>query len=191
MQAVKYFRILLAAAAVLVALGCARGPTVFINDEYNFQYVERVAVVPFDNLTSDQGAGNRVTRVFIADLLAEKAFDIVEPGEVSRVLEKFSTVRTSQLTQEQITAIGQELKVQGIIFGNVTEMTSSRSGSAMVNTVTLVIRMVETETGATVWSATNTSGGRGFWGALFGGGDKSESEAIRDCVKGAVKTLIK
>jgi len=191
MQAVKYFRILLAAAAVLVALGCARGPTVFINDEYNFQYVERVAVVPFDNLTSDQGAGNRVTRVFIADLLAEKAFDIVEPGEVSRVLEKFSTVRTSQLTQEQITAIGQDLKVQGIIFGNVTEMTSSRSGSAMVNTVTLVIRMVETETGATVWSATNTSGGRGFWGALFGGGDKSESEAIRDCVKGAVKTLIK
>ena len=191
MQTVKYFRILLAAAAVLVALGCARGPTVFINDEYNFQYVERVAVVPFDNLTSDQGAGNRVTRVFIADLLAEKAFDIVEPGEVSRVLEKFSTVRTSQLTQEQITAIGQDLKVQGIIFGNVTEMTSSRSGSAMVNTVTLVIRMVETETGATVWSATNTSGGRGFWGALFGGGDKSESEAIRDCVKGAVKTLIK
>ena len=191
MQAVKYFRILLAAAAVLVALGCARGPTVFINDEYNFQYVERVAVVPFDNLTSDQGAGNRVTRVFIADLLAEKAFDIVEPGEVSRVLEKFSTVRTSQLTQEQITAIGKELKVQGIIFGNVTEMTSSRSGSAMVNTVTLVIRMVETETGATVWSATNTSGGRGFWGSLFGGGDKSESEAIRDCVKGVVKTLIK
>ena len=89
------------------------------------------------------------------------------------------------------TAIGKELKVQGIIFGNVTEMTSSRSGSAMVNTVTLVIRMVETETGATVWSATNTSGGRGFWGSLFGGGDRSESEAIRDCVKGVIKTLIK
>ncbi len=191
MRAVKYSLTLLATAAAFIALGCAMGPTVFINDQYNFQYVERVAVVPFDNLTADQGAGNRVTRVFIADLLAEKAFDIVEPGEVSRVLEKFSTVRTSQLTQEQITTIGQELKVQGIIFGSVTEMTGSRSGSAMVNTVTLVVRMVETETGATVWSATNTAGGRGFWGSLFGGGDKSESEAIRDCVKGAVKSLIK
>jgi len=176
----------------LVLTGCGGiAPTVFIHDEYNFQFLERVAVVPFENLSSDQGAGARVTQVFISELLAAKAFDVVEPGEVSQVLEKYGTVRTGALTKEQIISIGKDLKVQGIILGSVTEASSLRSGGGTANTVTIVVRMVETETGMTVWSTTNTSGKRGFWATLFGTGDKSESEAIRDCVKGALKTLIK
>ncbi|MEW5922504.1 MAG: hypothetical protein AB1746_00800 [Candidatus Zixiibacteriota bacterium] len=179
--------------AVLILIGGCGGmsPSVFIHDEYNFQYLERVAVVPFDNLSSDQGAGARATGIFISELLSERAFDIVEPGEVTRALEKFATLRTSQLSNEQIVNIGKELKVQGIILGNVTEVSTFRSGASTVSTVTMVVRMVETETGMTVWSATNTSGKKGFLASLFGTGDKSESEAMRDCVKGVIKTLIK
>ncbi len=181
--------VLMMAAIGISGCGGMR-PTVFINDEYNFQFVERVVVVPFDNLSNDQGAANRATRVFIAKLLSEKAFDVVEPGEVSRVLEKFSTVRTSQLTTEQITSLGKELRAQGIVLGTVTESSGTSSGGMNASTVTLVVRMVETETGATVWSATHTAGGRGFWSVLFGTGGKSQSEATRDCVDGIVKTLI-
>lgn len=179
-------------AAVMVGLSGCSGlrPTVFINDEYNFQFVERVVVVPFDNLSNDQGAANRATRVFIAKLLSEKAFDVVEPGEVSRVLEKSSIVRTGQLTTEQATGIGKELRAQGIILGTVTESSNTGGGGVATSTITMVVRMVETETGATVWSATHTAGGRGFWSALFGTGGKSQSEATRDCVDGIIKTLI-
>lgn len=184
------FGAVLLAAVVAAAAGCGHRPTVFVNDEYNFQFVERVAVVPFDNLSNDQGAGNRVTRLMVSKLLAEKAFDVVEPGEVSRVLETYSTVRTGQLTTEQITAIGKELKVQGLILGTVTESSTMTSGGTTTSTITIIARMVETETGATVWSATHTAGGRGFWGSLFGTGGKSQSEATRDCVDGIVKTLI-
>jgi hypothetical protein len=70
-------------------------------------------------------------------------------------------------------------------------MTSYRSGNSTTNTVTLVVRMVDTQTGETVWSATNTAGGKGFFASLFGTGDKSQSEVIRDCVEGVLKTLIK
>ncbi len=187
---VRTVLLLLIVAGTMAGCGGLR-PTVFINDEYNFQFVEHVAVIPFDNLSNDQGAGNRATRVFVSKLLAEKAFDVVEPGEVSRVLEKYATVRTGQLTQEQITAVGKELKVQGIILGTVTESSTMASGGTTTNTITMIVRMVETETGATVWSATHTAGGRGFWGALFGTGGKSQSEATRDCVDGIIKTLVK
>jgi hypothetical protein len=177
---------------VLTIGGCAgKSATVFLHPEYDFRYVERVAVVPFENQSQEQGAAARVTQVFISELLAQRAFDVIEPGEVSHVLEKYSTVRTSQLTKEQIIDIGKQLKAQALIFGSVAEMTSYRSGNSTTNTVTLVVRMVDTQTGETVWSATNTAGGKGFFASLFGTGDKSQSEVIRDCVEGVLKTLIK
>jgi TolB-like protein len=178
------------AAAILSGCGGMR-PTVFINEQYDFRFLERVAVIPFDNLSNDQGAGNRATRLFISKILSERAFDVVEPGEVSRVLEKYATVRTGQLTEEQIKAIGQELKVQGIILGTVTESSTVTGGGTTTSTITIVARMVETEKGTTVWSATNTAGGRGFWGTLFGTGGNSQSEATRKCVDGLIKTLVK
>ena len=177
--------------ALLMTAGCGgMRPTVFVHEEYNFQFVERVAVVPFDNLSKDQGSGARATRVFIGQLLAADAFDVVEPGEVAKALEKYSLVRTSELTTEQIIDLGKQLRVQGLFLGTVTEADVIRTGGTTANTITMVARLVETETGATVWSATNTAGGRGFWASLFGTGDKPQSEVMRNCVKTLLGTLI-
>jgi TolB-like protein len=180
------------AVAVLAAImiGCGGRPTVFLHDEYNFQFLERVAIIPFDNLSSDRGAGPRATRIFLSQLLASKAFDVVEPGEVTLALGKYATVRTSELTNEQILELGKRLRVQGIFLGTVTESAVTRSGSATVNTVSMVVRLVETETGETVWSATGSAGGRGFWASLFGGGGSTATEATRDCVKKILNTLL-
>jgi polysaccharide biosynthesis protein PelC len=190
----KTMRLRRAVVIVLAALfvsGCGMGPTVFLNREYNFQFLEKVAVVPFDNVSDDQGAGARASRIFLSRLLAAESFDVVEPGEVSKSLEKYGTVRTSELSQDQIITLGKELKVQGIFLGSVTESSGMRSGGGTTNVVTLVMRLVETEKGTTIWSATNSAGKRGFWASLFGGGEKTQSDAIRTCIDGALKTLIK
>jgi len=177
--------------AIIFSISCAgSNSATFVHPDYSFQFLEKVAVVPFDNLSSDKGAGARVTRVFVTDLLAERAFDVVEPGEVSRVMMKYNLVRTSELTTEQIVEMGKELGVQGIILGTVNESASIRSGGSSSNTVTLVVRMVETETGTTVWSTTKTRSGRGFWSSLFGTGGKSLSEVTNDCVKAVLNSLI-
>jgi TolB-like protein len=179
--------------AILAALaGCGRqAATVFINPEFNFGYIERVAVVPFENLTQDQGAAARIGRLFIAELFAAKAFDIVEPGEVSRALERFGTVRAAELTAEQIEELGQELHAQGIIFGSVTESSGRMVRTGEGSACTLVVRMVETEQATTVWSATATAEGRGFWSRALGTGSKQESEVARECVDRAIRTLIR
>jgi len=170
--------------------GCGAGTTVFLHDEYNFQFVERVAVIPFDNLASEPGAGARATSIFISELLAAKAFDVVEPGEVTKAMVKFASLKTSELTTEQIMELGKQLKAQGVFFGTVTESAGTRSGSTTINTVSMVVRLVETETGQTIWSATGGAGGRGFWGSLFGTSGKSASEVTRDCVRKLLGTLI-
>lgn len=174
-----------------ILTGCgAKSATTFLHPEFNFQYVENVAVVPFENQSNEQGAGSRVTQVFISELLAQRVFNVIEPGEVTHALEKYSTLRTSQLTKDQIREIGKSLNAQALIFGTVAELTGYRSGNSTTNTVTLVVRMVDTESGETVWSTTHTSGGKGFFASLFGTGDKSQSEVIRDCVEGVLNTLI-
>lgn len=179
--------------AVLASLltGCAgMKPTIFLHPEYNFGYIEKVAVIPFENLSKEQGAASRATRLFVSELLATESFEVVEPGEVSRALEKFATVRAAQLTQAQLVEIGKQLGVQALFLGTVNESSSMRSGSASTSVVTMVVRLVETDQGVTVWSATHTEGGRGFWASLFGTGQKSESEVTRNCVKKTLKTLI-
>lgn len=166
-------------------------PTVFVNKQYNFNFLEKVAVVPFENLSNDQGAGARITHIFLTELLATESFDIAEPGEVSKITQRYVGSGGSALTRDQIAEIGKTLGVQGIILGSVNVTSGSRAGGSTTAEMTIVARMVETETGQTVWSATNTEGGRGFWASLFGTGNKSEAETSRKCVRRLIRTLVK
>ncbi len=178
-------------AALLACAGCAGlAPTTFLHPEYNFGFLEKVAVVPFENLTTDQGAGARATRIFLTELLAAEVFDVVEPGEVQRALLERGWTSTAQMTREDIVAVGRELQVQGLFLATVSESGSSRGGSGAESVVTLDTRLVECETGITVWSATHTEDSRGFWSTLFGTAQKSRSEVTRRCVARCLDTLI-
>jgi polysaccharide biosynthesis protein PelC len=177
---------------MLLLVSCSgMRPTVFVNKQYNFNFLEKVAVVPFENLSNDQGAGSRITHIFVTELLAAESFDLAEPGEVSKVTQKYIGSSGSSLTKDQIAEVGKALGVQGIILGSVNETSTVYGGGTATIEVTVDARLVETETGQTVWSATHTDGGRGFWASLFGTGSKSEAEAARKCVKRVVRTLVK
>lgn len=180
-----------AAAILLIAGGCSgMGSTVFVHRDYNFNFVEKVAVVPFENLSNDQGASARITHLFITELLAADAFDIVEPGEVLVAISKLSLTRTDMLSEEQAKQLGKELGVQGLILGAVNESSGLRSAGNNETVVTLDVRMIETESAQTVWSATQTEGSKGFFSSLFGTSDKSQSEVARKCVRKVIKTLV-
>jgi len=171
--------------------GCGGpGATRFLHPEFDFSYLEHVAVVPFENLSDTPNSGAQATRYFINSLLSAEAFQVVEPGEVARALSGQGMVRTAQLADTQIKDVGRELGVQGLFLGTVSESASLRSGSTTVSVVTVVIRLVETETGATVWSATNTEDSANFWSTLFGTGQKARSAVMRSCLDGCLDTLL-
>ena len=116
---------------------------------------------------------------------------MVEPGEGSKALEAYSIVRTGDLTQEQVVDIGKKLDVQAVFLGSIAGSEIVRAGSSTANYVTLAVRLVETDTGVTGWSTTNTEGGHGRWATLFGTPDDSMSEVTRQCVEETVHTLVK
>ena len=178
-----------------VISGCAGGmeATRFANPSFDFSFVQRVAVIPFDNLSGDRAAGLRATRLAITELLASGALDVVEPGEVEAALSQITGVapghRVSPST-EQIVSLGQALNVQAIILGTVTQSENLRSGSVPIPVVTLDVRMVEAETGVTVWAATQSERGATFSARVLGTGGDPLSETTRECVRNVLATLI-
>lgn len=175
----------------LAFIGCASTQRVaFLHPEFDFSGIERIAVVPFENLSNDQGMGKYVTRVFITELLATEVFDIVESGEVTGFLVSTGQIRTAELNKQQLQEMGNLLNVQGVVFGTVGESTQFRSGNMTSHVISLDIRMVSVETGGTIWSSTINTSGPGFFARLFGLGEQTRGNAARKGVQKLIKTLV-
>jgi hypothetical protein len=183
--------VLVAIPLVASLLGCGgMGATTFVHPDYNFAFVEGVAVIPFEDLTDDRGAAARVSRYFVTELLEAQVFDIVEPGEVLDGLISVGTMRASELTPSQISDLGRRFGTQALFIGSVTESATIRTGASSENVVTLDVRLVETETGTVIWSTTVTEAGRGFWSRLFGTNGDSMGEVSRKAASQAIKELV-
>ena len=177
----------------LVGCGGSMKTTRFANPNFDFSFVERVAVVPFDNQTNDRQAGLRATRLTITELLASGPVDVVEPGEVQAALIKITGAQINRgvsPSTEQVVSVGQALGVQALIMGTVTQSENLRSGSVPIPVVTLDLRMVEVETGATVWAATHSEKGGSLSAKVLGTGGEPLAETTRRCVQEALATLV-
>lgn len=66
---------LLPAAAALMAGGCAGSTAaVYIHPLADFSQVQRIAVLPMENLAADANAGEWVRQILVNELLAQGAF---------------------------------------------------------------------------------------------------------------------
>lgn len=188
------------AALFLIGLfslaGCAGNmkPTEFTNPKFDFSFVERVAVLPFENLSEDRQAGARATRLTITELLSSGAVEVVEPGQVQAALSELPGARVGRVAPpgtQEIVSLGKTLGVQAVLVGSVTQSDSFRSGAVTIPVVTLDVHMVETETGATVWAATHTEKGGSVGARVLGTGGQPISETTRRCVRKLLDTLVK
>lgn len=186
-------RLAIVAVSLAAALaGCAGSmrPTRFTNPRIDFSFVERVAVLPFENFSSDAAAGPRATRLMVTELLATGAVDVVEPGEVSAALGKFPG-RVTRPSIEQVAELGKTLGVQAVIVASVAQSDLMRSGTVAVPTVTIDAQMIEAESGGIIWAATHTEKGSEMSARLLGTQGEPLSVTTRRCVRRLVETLLK
>jgi TolB-like protein len=176
--------------ALLSFLGC-RGPQAYIHPNVDLSFIQKVAVMPFANLTRDEFAGRKVKEVLIAELLLTGALDVIEPGEVNRVLAKEKIQSVSSLTAVQIKTIGKALGAQAILIGTVEEFGEIRSGSLSAPLVTIGLRMMDVESGTIIWSVNHSKGGFGIMMRLLGVGGGTISEVTTKVVREAIDTLFR
>jgi TolB-like protein len=181
----------LAAAVLLLGTRCAGTTTKYLHPNVDLGAIRRVAVLPFENLTQDRTASEKVQKIFLTELLSLEAFEVVEPGQVTKELRASRIESVEALGPGDLKRIGESLKAQGIFVGAVVDYAETRSGQTPTPEVTIQLRLVETQSGVTVWSASRTRSGASASARLFGIGGQSLTEAARQLIKDELSTLVK
>ena len=179
-------------AVVLLLASCSRVTTsVYRDGNMDFGAIQTVGVMPFQNLTRDSLASERVRDVFINRLLSTGAFYILPVGEVARAATRLELQSAGTPTAEEAVKLGGVLKTEAIITGVVQEYAEVRSGSSTANVVSISVQMLECQTGRIVWTATSTKGGITVWDRLFGGGGQPVNDVTQDAVNDVITKLFK
>jgi len=181
---------LFALYSLLVFLsGCATSSsTQYVRQNVDYKNLRKIAVLPFESLTTDEYAGEKIRKSVITELLS-RGVDVIEPGEVTRVLidqkiKSLSSVRTTDLQN-----MAKVLGVEVFMMGSVEAYDISKGISVTYPEVTINLRLVEASSGNIIWSVCQTSGGASFWTRHFGAEGISLSEAANKVVKEAIDTL--
>ncbi len=179
--------LLIALCSLLILIyGCA--PKHHIRPEVDISKIKRIAVLPLENFTSDEYAGEKVRRLVITELLL-RGIDVIEPGEVTRILRESKVRSLGSIKITEIQDMGKTLGVEAIMTGSVEAYGISKGISVTYPEVSIHLMLLEATSGKIIWSVLHTTGGASFWTRHFKAEGISLSEAARKTVKESVDTL--
>lgn len=175
------------------ASGCAAGPRLFVNHKADLSYYQRIAVVPFANLSGDMNAGERVTRAFLTELVMAERFQIVEPGEFHGMLDRIGGLPDAQghADPRKLVEAATAAEATGLIRGAVTEYSIQRNGTDEIPVITFDAEMIDVATQQTVWRITVSARGRSRIPILGGASRRSFGMVTQDACRQAVDALRK
>jgi len=185
-------KILFSGLLTILFFTCCGGkgtPSFYMNQDVDFSFIKRVAVLPFENLTNERFAGDMVRQVVISELLATGLVEVTVPGDPISAIEKLRLKPGDPISADQIKTVGKDLKVQAVILGAVEEFGEVRYGNVSAPEVSITIMMADTSSGSIIWSVTKSKGGAGFWARHFGARSDTMSETVIAVVREALKTL--
>ncbi len=184
---------LLLSVTLLLAVSCAPTVTsnVYRDPNMDFGAIQTVAVMPFQNLSRESVAADRVRDVFINGLLSTGAVYVLPVGEVARGVARLEVQNPATPSPEEVVKLAATLKAQAVLTGVVREYGEVRSGSSAAGAISISAQMLEGQTGKTVWTATSTKGGIDVWDRLFGGGGRPMNDVTREAVNDVIQKLFK
>ncbi len=169
--------------------GCATSTsTQYVRQNVDYRSIKKIAVLPFESLTTDEYAGEKIRKSVITELLS-RGVDVIEPGEVTRVLIEQKIRSLSYIRTADLHNMAKALGAEALMMGSVDAYGISRGISVSYPEVSINVRLFEASSGNIIWSVCQTSGGPGFWTRHFGAEGISLSEAANKVVKEAIDTL--
>jgi hypothetical protein len=171
-------------------VACSAGSNISENyhdPEMDFSLLRTVAVMPFDNLTTDRLAAARVRNTFMTSLFATGVVYVIPSGEVVRGIKRAGIENPVIPSPDEIAKLAAIIKADAVITGVVNEYGQVRSAATTANVISVSMQMIEKESRKVVWSASTTKGGISVWDRLFGGGGRP----MEDVTEAAINDLIK
>lgn len=186
----KIFSLIVIFIMVSFTAGCSSNTVKYINPTADFSYIKKVAIVPFNNLTNDGYASEKLRSILTVEILSRKYFDLVEQGQTRKVVTQILRAQgipegsSASYDTETIKLIGEELGVQAILIGGVNEYPSRGSSVA-----SLSLKMIDTGSGVVLWQVITAVKGTNAFKSFLGMEDSSPIDLAFRVVKRALNTL--
>ena len=170
--------------------GCSLGNGIkhYIRPGLDINTINKVAVLPFENFTAGRFADDKIKSLVVIELLS-RGVDVVEPGEVMRLLREMKVRSLDSITIEHIKEIGQTFKVQAVMTGSVGVFKVSRGAVVSYPEVSISLILYDAETSDIIWSIWHTTGGAGFWTRQFGAEGKTLDETAKILINDVIDTI--
>jgi hypothetical protein len=175
--------------SLLLFSGCS-GPMSYTHPTADLAYIKTVAIVPLKNLTQEKNAEGKLMDVVAAEVLRRGVFDVIEFGEVSKVLreERFKE-EEGVISKSVAERAGKRLNVQAFVVGSVAEYGVSRTSGSSYPEVSLSLKLVDARSYKILWEATHSLKGATVLDRLFGISKKSPSDLSKELVVDMFDTL--
>ena len=172
-------------------LGCAGRSTMesFVRPEFDLAFINKVAVLPFENPAGDQMIAERCRQVTITQILSSGLFDVVDKMQVDSSLISQAIAPGSPIDASTLHRLGQLLGVQGFIVGSLDEASVDQKGAATFLDISLTMRLIDSESGLVVWQASGRGSGYSVWDRLFGLASKDSFQVTRDLIRNLLGTM--
>ena len=180
-------------AVVVMLSGCAgSAPRLYVNPEADMAYYKRVAVLPFQNLTPERFAGERLTRSFITELIIADRYQLVEPADFWIILERIGGTPgvSGAYDPKKLQEAAKEANVTGIIRGAVSEYQIQRSGGGDSPILAFDVELMDVATSNVVWRASLAKRGKGRV-PIVGGGERTLGRLTEESCREMVGRLEK
>ena len=177
---------------LILALGLVAGCTRPVLKEHaqpsraKDQYIriKKVAIFPFENYSDTKDADKTIDALLTPSIRDEEVFDSVEDTRFTRdVMKKLKMTSTDILDKEVLKKLGDEMNVQGILYGKILTFGKGKEKEA-ASQVTMDMALVEPSTGNVLWVGNVSAYGGLTVGKVFGVTEgKTDIEVARDAVR--------
>jgi hypothetical protein len=140
----------------------------FVRQDVDFAFIERIAVLPLENNSSDRYAGELARDASITQVLEMGLYDTVEKVLVDNVLYEEGVQQNVPFDPLTLKRIGQRLNAQAVLLGTVDFAGTGRVGNVSYEQLALTLRLIEVNSGLILWQASGRASGESFFRRLFG-----------------------
>ncbi len=178
----------LALLFVVFFSGCS-APISYIHPTADLTYIKTVAIVPFQNLTQQKGAESKVMNVVVSEVLRRGVFDVVEFGEVTKVLKEEGLKSDGSISKRVAERAAKRLNAEAFIVGTVEEYGVSRTGGSSYPEVSVSLKLLDAKSYKILWETTHSVKGTTVLDRLFGISKKSTSDLAKELIAEMFDTL--
>lgn len=150
--------------------GCAGkfDSEVYMRDNVDMGAITRIAVMPFQNFTSDQFVADRTRDIATTRLLALGIADVVDRGLVDSVMAEEVIDPKLPIDQINMKRLGQRLNVQAFLLGSVDMAGEKRTGSESYPVLGVTLRLVDAQAGLVIWQGSGRWTSESVFGRILG-----------------------